>query len=631
MKELYNKKDRQLHSLPPFGIPYAPYPPFPRYHSHQYNNLSYYPPFPPTPPTPPTLSYPLNHQHSSFLLDQNKVCQSICLPEDQIINIVKTQYHNTIDKDEFISNCKVNDCIKVLKNHYNRKDFITLCHKKYLYICPNCEGWRIISTRKKDDVLCIKCTNSKYNESKRKQRDQYRRVDPSSTIRHDYLSHNELSKRAKICGSKNRKLTKAINKVKKAIQTNSNISKDVEFDRDDPISTVMNDAIKAIQSNKDSLSKEIKNDILRTLIKTELGSCAIDDTISTNIENLSKTLLEQIEHHALVLSGKEKRVRFSSQIMRMALCQFMKSPSSYEQLKRASITIMPSIIQLKKMKSKLTIREGNCAAIYGNYRSDDDIGDDAVGMLMCDEMHLKNGIYTNIQSGRTVGFAETRPNALELVDIIQEIMDDAVVSADSSEESVNDNNKTAINPGEVLENDDSVDNETSQSQSVPSDDSSEKSSQNQKNNLVTQVNLWKFKTMYNKTRHLEFFFNNGSLSSSELLRQLLHVISSLKMVGAKVIGFIADAGGNNAGLFSLLRDRKVISKIEGLLDDELRVFRDPTDPGNLIAVCLCMTHGLKTIRNQLYSSYKNGTNSFMSVEGVRFGWESIERCWKRDC
>ena len=29
MKEMYNKRDRQLHSLPHYIIPYAPYPPFP--------------------------------------------------------------------------------------------------------------------------------------------------------------------------------------------------------------------------------------------------------------------------------------------------------------------------------------------------------------------------------------------------------------------------------------------------------------------------------------------------------------------------------------------------------------------------------------------------------------------------
>jgi len=99
MKEIYNKKDGQLYSLPRFGIPYAPYPPFPPYHPYQHNNLSYYPPYP---------------QYSSISLDQKVLCQSICMPEEQIINIVKTRYHNIIDKKEFITDCKVNDCIKVL-------------------------------------------------------------------------------------------------------------------------------------------------------------------------------------------------------------------------------------------------------------------------------------------------------------------------------------------------------------------------------------------------------------------------------------------------------------------------------------------------------------------------------------
>ena len=126
---------------------------------------------------------------------------------------------------------------------------------------------------------------------------------------------------------------------------------------------------------------------------------------------------------------------------------------------------------------------------------------------MCDEMHLKNGIYTNIQTGRTVGFAKTRPNALELVDIIQEIMDfdDAVESTDSSEESIN-NNETEISPGEMLdEYNDGVDNE--KSPSVPVNETSETSNKNQKKNLVTQVNLWKFRTIYNKTRNCKVIYS----------------------------------------------------------------------------------------------------------------------------
>ena len=197
MKEMYNKRDRQLHSLPHYIIPYAPCPPFPPYRPYQNNNLSYYPTCP---------------QYLSISLDQNELCPSIRLPEEEIIIIIKTRYHNIIDAEEFITDCKVNDCIKLLKNHYNRKDFITLNHRTYLYICPNCEGWRVI-TKKQREVLCIKCTNSKRNEYKRKQRDESRKVDPSSSIRHDYLTHNQLCKKLKTVNATNRRLTKAINKI----------------------------------------------------------------------------------------------------------------------------------------------------------------------------------------------------------------------------------------------------------------------------------------------------------------------------------------------------------------------------------------------------------------------------------
>ena len=45
--------------------------------------------------------------------------------------------------------------------------------------------------------------------------------------------------------------------------------------------------------------------------------------------------------------------------------------------------------------------------------------------------------------------------------------------------------------------------------------------------VSTYVNQWRFRSSYNDTRNLEFFFNEGNTKSSEIIRQFLHVVMCL--------------------------------------------------------------------------------------------------------
>ena len=61
------------------------------------------------------------------------------------------------------------------------------------------------------------------------------------------------------------------------------------------------------------------------------------------------------------------------------------------------------------------------------------------------------------------------------------------------------------------------------------------------------------------------------------------------------------------------------------------VFADPTSPSlRLIALCLCMTHGLKAFRNTLFMSKNKGSRQLKSIDNVNFGWKSITETYKRD-
>lgn len=150
---------------------------------------------------------------------------------------------------------------------------------------------------------------------------------------------------------------------------------------------------------------------------------------------------------------------------------------------------------------------------------------------------------------------------------------------------------------------------------------------------ATYVNQWKFRSVYGRTFLLNFFFNGGSLSGDELLRQLTHQVhGGVELAGAKVLGVCLDAGGGNSRLCSLLRGGQKVGDA-AWVSAELVTFASPACPSRSVAVFFCATHGLKSQRNAFSnSSVTPGAKkrTFVTTEGVAFGLESIERCLVRD-
>jgi hypothetical protein len=138
------------------------------------------------------------------------------------------------------------------------------------------------------------------------------------------------------------------------------------------------------------------------------------------------------------------------------------------------------------------------------------------------------------------------------------------------------------------------------------------------------VNQWHFRSTYNVCHNAEFFFNTGSLDGNDMLHQLIHVILSYELIGVKILGLVSDAGGNNAGLIRLLRSGQRFSNNHPETNAALMSFSNPFDPSRRIAIWLCSTHNLKSIRNQLLAS----TGSIHSPRkflrnGAMFGWKQI--------
>ena len=68
---------------------------------------------------------------------------------------------------------------------------------------------------------------------------------------------------------------------------------------------------------------------------------------------------------------------------------------------------------------------------------------------------------------------------------------------------------------------------------------------------ATCVYQWRFRSIYNKTRTIGSFYNSGWLPGDELMKQLFNMLSMMNLIEVGILGFVSDAGGNNARLNKL--------------------------------------------------------------------------------
>lgn len=345
----------------------------------------------------------------------------------------------------------------------------------------------------------------------------------------------------------------------------------------------------------------IKNTILKVLIEDEYKDTTITEEIGNKIDSFSSTMMEQITNYSKKLNKKENSYHFSPKVLKAALWHYLSNKKGYDEFQKSSLMIYPSKHTLKKLSAKMRVKEGDNVPTYGNFL-DEFVAKEVknnrqvIGWLLFDEMILKEGIYTNIHNGEIVGFASDRKDMSDLQELFSE-----VISRKSNNKERNENEKTVIK-------------------------------EKDEDKTVSYVNLWKFHTSYNKTHILEFYYNNRSLDKSNLLGQLFHILSCLNLIGVQTKAIISDAGGSNVGLLNFLRQKKLLMSDNGLIEDDMTCFSDPTSCQLcLIALCLCMTHGLiKALRNILFMSRLNSSRNFVSVDGVSFSWKAITDTYRRD-
>ena len=194
-------------------------------------------------------------------------------------------------------------------------------------------------------------------------------------------------------------------------------------------------------------------------------------------------------------------------LMGLSMAQYLPSgPSSYERDRGDLIVVIPSADRLSKIKQQQDVREGTCISIYEEQiitrRSELELGE-----IMCDEMKIKENILYNVSNKKVAGLTE---DFVCRKKIMKNMLDDNDVDI-------------FCHP-------------------------------------ATYVNQWRYGSVKGRSFNCEFWYNSGSLTGNALLDQFNRVVMSCGAVGSMILGFVTDAGGNNARLMKLPRGNILLQK-----------------------------------------------------------------------
>jgi hypothetical protein len=392
---------------------------------------------------------------------------------------------------------------------------------------------------------------------------------------------------------------------------------------DDELVKMLQSAAAYANDNNESVRKGTIQALLQPPRDGKKGDSRDSPISEKECDEFANNILEEISNFSKRMNDQPKRVRFSPRVMRMALSLYLKGPTAYESFRKSSIQVMPSVSTIKKLKADMTPKEGTFPRCYGWFYDEffaTNIATEAdrVGHIVCDEMKLRSDFYWNPATHKCVGIVvDGGPD--DRIDLLNEVKklyaDSAFEAFDDDCDTTEANHGTEVNHATL--------------------DSSSVKKNGKDYSISLTVNQYRFRSANNHTHTGEFFFNNGSLSGDELLRQVKQVIFGYEIIGVRIYGIVCDGGGNNARLFKLLRSGNEPTEGESWLKEEHVSFLNPADPTRRIAMFHCTTHGLKNMRNALLNSApkKNGgerSPRHFAIGDVKFGWNTIVKTFERD-
>ena len=347
---------------------------------------------------------------------------------------------------------------------------------------------------------------------------------------------------------------------------------------------------RALDGAKDNREEYTKS-LIEAMVKLQSGNKKGYDV--DEIKDFSENIMNEIVSMGKKCVGNDKAVRYSPQIMKLALSLWTRSKKSYKILFDSKLLVLPNPRTLHYIKRKNLDTEGNNPETYS--RLADAIkkmnGNNVMGHVMVDEMKLCSDLCINTQDYECVSFV-TDNGKLELEDELKKILL---------------NNESE---GQVL-----------------SDKYIQKMNESKH---ATHVNQWRFRSTFNQVYNLEFYYNDGSLSGTDILRQLVHVTTMLSAIDVNVLGVTLDAGGSNAGFVKYLLDG-IKTNTDGWLD-KVSFINVASPFMGPIFIWYCSTHNMKSMRNQLKtcSGTEKAARNVLDVDDIPFGWSNVILQWHRD-
>jgi hypothetical protein len=470
------------------------------------------------------------------------------------------------------------------------------CHSAVVRVAPESKKRPLNDS---SGTVCHLCQDDMMNERRREANKKHKHTDASdhTTFKNLNMSPEKTRMKGRFNSRKRQVRTKhqhikrleammaKLNSEQSQVKAKLPLPKD--DDNPGAIMGVLGKLIELIEEDdkgsKDD--KERKHKVRDEIILAMLND-ALDDTEKDSPYDVEEArrfvvgIREEIEKYAMVLTGKEKQIRFSPQVFQVAMKIWMRSPATYEELRNAQwIVKLPSQSRLRDLRNETKVEDGESIALYArlaaNRKNHSEV---LVGLIMCDEMKLDENVIWHTKTHEVVGFAGDFES---LDNVVRNIL------------SGNTHKQPAV-----------------------------------------EVNQWKYRAINGGgvSFECEFFYNGGNLSNADLRRQFLQVTSCLELINCQVWGWVADGASKNVTAMKIISEMNGATLVpaEGWVAEEYISLIHPIDPTRRLFLWLCSTHQLKSIRNQLWTSRNSGKRSFVSADGYPFGWDLLKEQLDRD-
>ena len=223
------------------------------------------------------------------------------------------------------------------------------------------------------------------------------------------------------------------------------------------------------------------------------------------------------------MSNHNKQQRYDSRIKRLALAHYLQfGKTGYQHLKESSLEILPSDRTNERSLAYLRGGDGCHVPRFSSQFADALKSSKLAGphhetavQIIFDEIKVRSGVVYNPKTGKESGFTASKNGAT--INFAEEII---TLAEASLGDGVSEDLCSEVGKDPYIE-------------------------------AATSANVFRLRTGRNETWNVAFYFNSGSLTGDDLVKQILTVITACEIVGLQVKLQMSDAGAGNPRAVSL--------------------------------------------------------------------------------